>query len=65
MNKIIKVKNKALYPNEVISINFAKKFDAPEALSDNKPVKVEGINISACAKIIGITPAPFIFNGKY
>ena len=35
------------------------------AVDVENPAKVMGINIIACAKIMGITPAAFIFKGIY
>ena len=52
-----------LYQNPTGLLNTAAKPDAASALA--KPATVMGINIKACAKMIGITPAAFTFRGMY
>ena len=51
-----------LYQNPVLSVNACTN-----ALDDvvENPTIVIGMNINACAKMIGITPALFTFKGMY
>ena len=60
---MIKSPNTKLYQNPEKSEKAATKLCTPS--ESDKPAKVIGINIIACANIIGITPAALTFNGKY
>ena len=60
---MIMMANDRLYQSPVI---FMKAPAKPFSLSEfEKPAIVIGTNISACAKIIGITPAAFTLSGMY
>ena len=57
------MKKVKLYQNPLMSANAVTKADMLS--EDVKPARVMGRNMMACAKMIGITPAEFTFNGKY
>ena len=67
MNATIIKKYTKLYQNPFISL----KVRANDAMNPSsfcealKPARVMGINMSACAKMIGITLAAFTFRGMY
>ena len=50
--------------NHVTNICMISKISCPSCPPVWKPVKIVGRNMIACAKMIGITPAAFTFNGR-